>query len=81
MSFRFRSFNKETIIIVLVFYSEERKDLLQGTGVDEAVTKDLTNIEKEFKDVVLPFVTKHKDKFRSGYTIDYNIIFILEARF
>ncbi|XP_045171333.2 N-lysine methyltransferase setd6-like [Mercenaria mercenaria] len=43
--------------------SDERKDLLQGTGVDEAVTKDLANIEKEFKEVVLPFVKKHKDKF------------------
>ncbi|XP_060592491.1 N-lysine methyltransferase setd6-like [Ruditapes philippinarum] len=43
--------------------SAERKDLLEGTGVDEAVTKDLTNIEKEFKDVVLPFVRKHKNKF------------------
>jgi len=30
----------------------------------EAVNTDLQNIEREFKEVVLPFVEKHADKFR-----------------
>lgn len=45
-----------------MFWSkEEREELLKGTGVPEAVDTDLTNIQKEYKDIVLPFITLHPD--------------------
>ena len=47
-----------------LFSSEERDTLLGGTGVPESVIKDLGNIETEFREVVLPFVDQHIDKFR-----------------
>lgn len=40
---------------------EERDRLLRGTGVPEAVDKDLSNIQREYEDVVLPFMTRHPD--------------------
>lgn len=43
---------------------EDRIKLLTGSGVVEAVDKDLDNIEKEFNTTVLPFVKKYQDKFR-----------------
>ncbi|WAR03817.1 SETD6-like protein [Mya arenaria] len=47
-----------------MFWSKsERVDLLQGSGVAEAVRRDLANMEDEFNSVVRPFVRKHKDKF------------------
>ncbi|KAL3857676.1 hypothetical protein ACJMK2_012318 [Sinanodonta woodiana] len=41
----------------------EREDLLQGTGTSEFVERDLRNIEKEFENVVLPFIKRHPDLF------------------
>ena len=36
---------------------------LTGTGVVEAVTKDLTSLTEEFQTLVLPFVKKHDNIF------------------
>ena len=36
---------------------------LNGTGVVEAVERDLKSIEKEFNTVVLPFIIKHSSVF------------------
>nr|XP_040017509.1 N-lysine methyltransferase setd6 isoform X3 [Gasterosteus aculeatus aculeatus] len=45
-----------------MFWSkEERHRLLRATGVPEAVDADLANIQREYTDVVLPFVAKHPD--------------------
>ncbi|CAJ1057481.1 N-lysine methyltransferase setd6 [Xyrichtys novacula] len=45
-----------------MFWSKEERDrLLRGTGVPEAVDTDLANIQREYKDVVLPFINKHPD--------------------
>ncbi|XP_069573001.1 LOW QUALITY PROTEIN: N-lysine methyltransferase setd6 [Brachyistius frenatus] len=45
-----------------MFWSkEERERLLRGTGVPEAVDKDLTNIRREYEDVALPFMLRHAD--------------------
>ncbi|XP_069595678.1 N-lysine methyltransferase SETD6 isoform X2 [Ranitomeya imitator] len=47
-----------------MFWSEnERLRLLKGTGVPEAVKKDLENMEQEYTTIVLPFIRKHSDKF------------------
>ncbi|XP_074055155.1 N-lysine methyltransferase SETD6 [Macrotis lagotis] len=47
-----------------MFWSEEeRKRLLQGTGVPEAVDRDLANIGREHRTVVLPFLEAHPDVF------------------
>ncbi|XP_036296155.1 N-lysine methyltransferase SETD6 [Pipistrellus kuhlii] len=47
-----------------MFWPEgERRRLLQGTGVPEAVEKDLANIRSEFHSVVLPFMEAHPDLF------------------
>ncbi|XP_044111971.1 N-lysine methyltransferase SETD6 [Neovison vison] len=42
---------------------EERRRLLQGTGVPEAVEKDLANIRSEYYSIVLPFMETHPDLF------------------
>lgn len=45
-----------------MFWSKDERDrLLKGTGIPEAVDTDLTNIQKEYKDIVLPFITLHPD--------------------
>ncbi|XP_055790031.1 N-lysine methyltransferase setd6 [Salvelinus fontinalis] len=45
-----------------MFWSKDERDrLLKGTGIPEAVDTDLTNIQKEYKDIVLPFITLHTD--------------------
>ncbi|XP_072768017.1 N-lysine methyltransferase setd6 [Nerophis lumbriciformis] len=45
-----------------MFWSKEDRDsLLRGTGVPEAVDADLTNIRREYEDLVLPFMAKHAD--------------------
>ncbi|KAG7468617.1 hypothetical protein MATL_G00145040 [Megalops atlanticus] len=45
-----------------MFWSkEERVSLLQGTGVPEAVDTDLANIQREYDDIVLPFIRAHSD--------------------
>ncbi|XP_066493871.1 N-lysine methyltransferase SETD6 [Tiliqua scincoides] len=47
-----------------MFWSaEERTRLLQGTGIPEAVEKDLTNIEAEYSSIILPFLKAHPDIF------------------
>ncbi|XP_020819177.1 N-lysine methyltransferase SETD6 [Phascolarctos cinereus] len=47
-----------------MFWSEEeRKQLLQGTGVPEAVGKDLASISHEYGTIVLPFLEAHPDIF------------------
>lgn len=47
-----------------MFWPEgERRRLLQGTGVPEAVEKDLANIRSEYHSVVLPFMEAHPDLF------------------
>ncbi|XP_036688506.1 N-lysine methyltransferase SETD6 isoform X3 [Balaenoptera musculus] len=42
---------------------EERRRLLQGTGVPEAVEKDLASIRSEYYSIVLPFMEAHPDLF------------------
>lgn len=42
---------------------EERLRLLKGTGVPEAVEKDLVNIRSEYYSIVLPFMEAHSDFF------------------
>uniref|UniRef100_A0A7N9D8E7 N-lysine methyltransferase SETD6 n=1 Tax=Macaca fascicularis TaxID=9541 RepID=A0A7N9D8E7_MACFA len=42
---------------------EQRRCLLQGTGVPEAVEKDLANIRSEYHSIVLPFMEAHPDLF------------------
>ncbi|KAM6223755.1 N-lysine methyltransferase SETD6 [Rhynchocyon petersi] len=44
---------------------EERRRLLQGTGVPEAVEKDLANIRSEYHAIVLPFMEAHPQLFSS----------------
>ncbi|XP_052244047.1 N-lysine methyltransferase setd6-like isoform X6 [Dreissena polymorpha] len=44
---------------------EDRNSLLKGSGVIEAVEKDLKNIEEEFTTIVLPFIKAHADIFHS----------------
>ncbi|XP_004569233.1 N-lysine methyltransferase setd6 [Maylandia zebra] len=55
-----------------MFWSkEERGSLLKGTGVPEAVDRDLANIQREYTDVVLPFMTRHPDLWNPGtHTLD-----------
>ncbi|XP_035399674.1 N-lysine methyltransferase SETD6 [Cygnus atratus] len=42
---------------------EERTRLLQGTGIPEAVDKDLANIHLEYSSIILPFMQAHPDIF------------------
>ncbi|XP_074864806.1 N-lysine methyltransferase SETD6 [Carettochelys insculpta] len=42
---------------------EERVRLLRGTGVLEAVDKDLANIQEEYSSIILPFMESHLDVF------------------
>ncbi|XP_042560636.1 N-lysine methyltransferase setd6 [Clupea harengus] len=45
-----------------MFWSKEERDkLLKGTGIREAVETDLTNIQNEYTDIVLPFIRSHLD--------------------
>ncbi|XP_047237692.1 N-lysine methyltransferase setd6 isoform X3 [Girardinichthys multiradiatus] len=45
-----------------MFWSkEERDNLLKGTGIPEAVTTDLSNIQREYTDIVLPFIMRHPE--------------------
>ncbi|XP_053127500.1 N-lysine methyltransferase SETD6 isoform X2 [Hemicordylus capensis] len=47
-----------------MFWSaEEQKRLLKGTGVPEAVEKDLANIQLEYSSIILPFMKAHPDVF------------------
>ncbi|KAM9855084.1 N-lysine methyltransferase setd6 [Aulostomus maculatus] len=50
-----------------MFWSKEvRKGMLRGTGIPEAVDTDLANIQREYTDVVLPFITRHTDLWNPG---------------
>ncbi|KAL1784868.1 N-lysine methyltransferase SETD6 [Sigmodon hispidus] len=42
---------------------EERLRLLKGTGIPEAVEKDLVNIRREYYSIALPFMEAHSDLF------------------
>ncbi|KFV57224.1 N-lysine methyltransferase SETD6, partial [Tyto alba] len=42
---------------------EERTRLLQGTGIPEAVDKDLANIHLEYSSIILPFMESHPTIF------------------
>ncbi|XP_054856731.1 N-lysine methyltransferase SETD6 [Eublepharis macularius] len=42
---------------------EERRRLLQGTGVAEAVDKDIANIQTEYSSIILPFLKAHPEVF------------------
>ncbi|XP_072242746.1 N-lysine methyltransferase setd6 [Leuresthes tenuis] len=55
-----------------MFWSkEERVKLLRGTGIPEAVDTDLSNIQREYKDVVLPFMIRHPDLWNPNtHTLD-----------
>ncbi|TKS73075.1 N-lysine methyltransferase setd6 [Collichthys lucidus] len=55
-----------------MFWSKEERDrLLRGTGIPEAVDKDLANIQREYRDVVLPFIAKHPDLWNPDtHTLD-----------
>ncbi|XP_075998573.1 N-lysine methyltransferase setd6 [Genypterus blacodes] len=55
-----------------MFWSKEERDReLRGTGIPEAVNKDLANIQREYTDVVLPFITRHPDIWNpSIHTLD-----------
>ncbi|KAM9753401.1 N-lysine methyltransferase setd6 [Menidia menidia] len=45
-----------------MFWSrEERAELLRGTGLPELVDTDLSNIRREYKEVVVPFMLRHPD--------------------
>uniref|UniRef100_A0A3Q4BU78 N-lysine methyltransferase SETD6 n=1 Tax=Mola mola TaxID=94237 RepID=A0A3Q4BU78_MOLML len=49
----------KTLDLPMFWPTEERDALLRGTGISEAVNRDLANIRREYMDVVLPFITKH----------------------
>ncbi|XP_068117323.1 N-lysine methyltransferase SETD6 [Hyperolius riggenbachi] len=45
-----------------MFWSEEEQAaLLKGTGVAEAVKKDVKDMEQEYNSIVLPFIKRHPD--------------------
>uniref|UniRef100_A0ABM5EU63 N-lysine methyltransferase SETD6 n=1 Tax=Pogona vitticeps TaxID=103695 RepID=A0ABM5EU63_9SAUR len=43
--------------------SEERVRLLRGTGIPEAVDKDLASIQVEYASIILPFMKAHPETF------------------
>jgi len=45
------------------FWFRDELAKLNGTGIVEAVERDLKSIEREFNSVVLPFVVKHPSVF------------------
>ncbi|XP_025106727.1 N-lysine methyltransferase SETD6-like isoform X2 [Pomacea canaliculata] len=50
-----------------MFWSrEEHSNLLKGTGITEAVDRDLQFMEKEFNHIALPFMCKHHNVFGSS---------------
>ncbi|XP_008298936.1 N-lysine methyltransferase setd6 [Stegastes partitus] len=53
--------NFKTLDHPMFWPKEERERLLRGTGVPEAVDTDLNNIQREYTDVVLPFMIRHPD--------------------
>ncbi|KAJ4937819.1 hypothetical protein JOQ06_002449 [Pogonophryne albipinna] len=53
--------NFKTLDHPMFWSKEERDGLLRGTGIPEAVETDLANIQREYTNVVLPFIRKHPD--------------------
>jgi len=45
-------------------YSEEVCKELKGTGMDDALSRDLKNMEQEFNEIAFPFIKRHTDIFR-----------------
>ncbi|KAM9470835.1 N-lysine methyltransferase setd6 [Clarias gariepinus] len=45
----------------MFWLKEEREKLLKGTGIPEAVDTDLSNIQLEYEDTVLPFMLSHPE--------------------
>ena len=43
---------------------EERRQLLQGSGVGERVERDLANIKKDHCEIILPFLQRHPEFFK-----------------
>lgn len=50
-----------TMFVPSVRLKEEREKLLKGTGIPEAVDTDLSNIQLEYEDTVLPFMLSHPE--------------------
>jgi len=48
----------------MLWSTSERGRLLQGTGVEERVERDMLRIEEDFETVVLPFMQRHPQVFR-----------------
>ena len=48
----------------MMWAESERNRLLEGTGLLQRVEQDLTNIEHDFTDMVLPFMLKYPQHFR-----------------
>lgn len=46
-----------------MFWDKSELSELQGTGVPEAVSRDLKNIQHEFESVVLPCISQHPELF------------------
>ncbi|XP_046360265.1 N-lysine methyltransferase setd6-like [Haliotis cracherodii] len=55
------------LTLPMFWTQSEREELLKGTGVIEAVDRDLVNITHDFKKLVQPFIQKHKDVFGPLY--------------
>ncbi|XP_034032871.1 N-lysine methyltransferase setd6 [Thalassophryne amazonica] len=63
--------NFKTLDHPMFWSKEERDTLLRGTGIPEAVDKDLANIQREYANVVLPIITKHSDLWNpETHTLD-----------
>uniref|UniRef100_A0A3Q3QGW9 N-lysine methyltransferase SETD6 n=1 Tax=Monopterus albus TaxID=43700 RepID=A0A3Q3QGW9_MONAL len=61
----------KTLDLPMFWSKEERDRLLRGTGIPEAVDTDLANIQREYTDVVLPFITRHPDLWNPDtHTLD-----------
>ncbi|KAI4825506.1 hypothetical protein KUCAC02_021186 [Chaenocephalus aceratus] len=58
--------NFKTLDHPMFWSKEERDGLLRGTGIPEAVETDLVNIQREYTNVVLPFIRKHPDLWNPG---------------
>ncbi|KAF3854436.1 hypothetical protein F7725_022491 [Dissostichus mawsoni] len=58
--------NFKTLDHPMFWSKEERDGLLRGTGIPEAVETDLANIQREYTNVVLPFIRKHPDLWNPG---------------
>ena len=48
---------------VMCICREEVEETLMGTGVPEAVAKDVDNVEREFHDKARPFIKRHPEVF------------------